>query len=143
MGKNCCIPGCTNYQIKTKKSDPPDRRLAAYRVDHNYSPTASATSAAVSRPISYVSFPRYGISTTQDEWRKKLILAVSRTDSNFNADTQHMCTCHFLEADLLFHGKSHFHPSAINMIKAVGYNDQQRRLVGRADACKRDNFITP
>ena len=105
MGKNCCIPGCTNYQKKTKKSNLPDCRLATHQLDHNYSPSVTSGAASL---VSYVSFPRAGISPTQDEWRKKLIHAASRADSKFNAVTHHMCTCHFLEIDLLFHGKPYF-----------------------------------
>ncbi|XP_056004110.1 uncharacterized protein LOC125653769 [Ostrea edulis] len=49
--------------------------------------------------ISYFSFPQ------DKEWRSKLIAAVNRSDIFFNPNTSHICSVHFEEKNLLFHGK--------------------------------------
>ena len=51
-GVSCCMPGCTNYFDKTKDVG-----------------------------ISYLSFPKKGVSFEQDEWRRQLIICVTRADS--------------------------------------------------------------
>ena len=55
--------------------------------------------------VSYIAFPKKGVTPEQDEWRKRLIIAVARADSNFNPDKQHICSIHFDRMCLLFHGK--------------------------------------
>ena len=62
-GNNCCIPGCTNYYEKTKRC-----------CDEN-------------NVVSYVGFPKAGVSQQQDQWRKSLIHAARRADKHFNPDT--------------------------------------------------------
>ena len=52
---NCCVPNCTNYYEKTKGSG-----------------------------VSYHSFPKMGVSETQDEWRRKMETAVRRADNHFD-----------------------------------------------------------
>ena len=80
-GNNCCIPGCTNYYEKTKRC-----------CDEN-------------NVVSYVGFPKAGVSQQQDQWRKSLIHAARRADKHFNPDTHKMCSAHFPRRDLLFHGR--------------------------------------
>ena len=81
-GNNCCVPGCTNYYAKTILD--------------------------VTKSVSYVSFPKVGVSAEQDEWRRGLICAVARADSNFNPSKHRICTVHFERNALLFHGKHWF-----------------------------------
>ncbi len=57
------------------------------------------------KAVSYMSFPKAGIDQFTDDWRCRLINAVSRADSKFNPNTHHICTAHFVIRDLLFHGE--------------------------------------
>ena len=75
-GKNCCVPSCTNCYSKTKGLG-----------------------------ISYLSFPKKGLSEEQDIWRGRLVAAVSRGDKVFNPDTHHICSTHITKQCLVFHGK--------------------------------------
>lgn len=74
-GKHCCVVGCHNSNAKTKSLESERKR------------------------ISYFSFPK------DKEWRAKLISAVNRADASFNPDTAHICSVHFEDKHLLFHGK--------------------------------------
>jgi hypothetical protein len=72
------VPGCTNFYEKTSKSE---------------------------KKISYLSFPKLGVSPAQDIWRKQLVAAVRRADSCFKADTHRICSEHFEPKCLVYHGK--------------------------------------
>lgn len=78
-GKHCCIVGCHNSNSKTR-----------FKFDKNR------------RRVSYFSFPG------DKEWRSKLIAAVNRSDRSFNPETAHICSEHFEDRSLLFHGKPGF-----------------------------------
>ena len=52
-----------------------------------------------------MAFPQTGKDKETDEWRKKFIVCVGRSDDSFNPHKQHICMAHFEQSSLLFHGE--------------------------------------
>ena len=55
--------------------------------------------------VTFHTFPKSGKYKETDEWRRRLIHAVSRADKSFNPDRASICSRHFEDSCFVPHGK--------------------------------------
>ena len=61
--------------------------------------------SSCNKGVTFNTFPKSGKNNETDEWRRRLINAVSRADKSFNPDRALICSRHFEDSCFVPHGK--------------------------------------
>ena len=61
--------------------------------------------SSCNKGVTFHTFPKSGKNNETDEWRRRLINAVSRVDKSFNPDRALICSRHFEDSCFVPHGK--------------------------------------